>query len=114
MQRLFQLLPPGPVIIVGSDIPAIGPAHIARAFRLLGRADVVLGPARDGGYWLIGMKRIPRVLAPFASVRWSSRHALADTLVNLEGKRVAVAAELNDVDTRQGYRAENMLAERLI
>ena len=114
MQRLFERLPPGPVIIVGSDIPAIRPSHIAYAFQLLGRADAVLGPARDGGYWLIGMKRIPRVLTPFASVRWSSPHALADTLVNLAGRRVAFAVDLNDVDTRQGYRAEKLLAERLI
>jgi glycosyltransferase A (GT-A) superfamily protein (DUF2064 family) len=114
MQRLFERLPPGPVIIVGSDIPAIRPSHIARAFQLLGRADAVLGPARDGGYWLIGMKRIPRVLTPFASVRWSSPHALADTLANLKGKRVAFAADLNDVDARQDYRAEKLLAERLI
>ena len=114
MQRLFERLPPGPVIIVGSDIPAIHPSHIAHAFQLLGRADAVLGPARDGGYWLIGMKRIPRVLTPFASVRWSGPHALADTLVNLAGMRVAFAVDLNDVDTRQGYRAEKLLAERLI
>jgi uncharacterized protein len=114
MRRLFERLPPGPVIIIGSDIPAIRPSHIARAFQLLGRADAVLGPARDGGYWLIGMKRIPRVLTPFASVRWSSPHALADTLVNLAGMRVAFAVDLNDVDTRQGYRAEKLLAERLI
>jgi hypothetical protein len=60
------------------------------------------------------MKRAPRVLTPFASVRWSSPHALADTLVNLAGRRVAFAVELNDVDTRQGYRAEKLLAERLI
>jgi hypothetical protein len=60
------------------------------------------------------MKRIPRVLTPFASVRWSSPHALADTLVNLKGKRVAFAADLNDVDTHQDYRAEKVLAERLI
>ncbi|MFZ2018437.1 MAG: TIGR04282 family arsenosugar biosynthesis glycosyltransferase [Methyloceanibacter sp.] len=114
MQRLFERLPPGPVIIVGSDIPAIRPSHIAHAFQLLGRADVAFGPARDGGYWLIGMKRIPRVLTPFASVRWSGPHALADTLVNLKGKRVAFAADLNDVDTHQDYRAEKVLAERLI
>jgi hypothetical protein len=54
------------------------------------------------------------VLTPFASVRWSSPHALADTLANLKGKRVAFAADLNDVDARQDYRAEKLLAERLI
>jgi hypothetical protein len=114
MQRLFERLPPGPVIIVGSDIPAIAPALIAEAFALLKRSDAVFGKARDGGYWLIGLKRSPRLLAPFASVRWSSPHALADTLASLGGRRIAFAAELGDVDTRADYRSLSALAERLI
>ena len=114
MQRLFACLPPGPTIVVGSDIPAIRPVHVAEAFRRLGRADAVLGPAPDGGYWLIGLKRTPRVLTPFAGVRWSGPHALADTLANLEGKRVAVAAMFSDVDTEKDLRRERASAERLI
>ena len=114
MLRLFSLLPPGPAIIVGSDIPAIGAEHIAQAFRLLGRNDAVLGPAADGGYWLIGLKRTPKLLAPFAGVRWSSPHALADTLANLKGKRVGFAATLRDVDDKNDYRDLRFYAERLI
>jgi uncharacterized protein len=114
MQRLVECLPPGPVIIVGSDIPAIAPTLIAEAFTLLKRADVVFGKARDGGYWLVGLKRSPRLLAPFASVRWSSPHALADTLANLDGRRVAYAATLSDVDTERDFRRERGLAERLV
>ena len=114
MRRLFARLSPGPTIIVGSDIPAIRPAHVADAFRRLGRADVVLGPAPDGGYWLIGLSRTPRVLTPFAGVRWSGPHALADTLANLKGKRVALAAMLGDVDTAEDLRLERASAERLI
>ncbi len=114
MQRLFDRLPPGPAVLVGGDIPAMRPMEIARAFRLLGSADIVLGPARDGGYWLVGMRRIPHVLKPFASVRWSSEHALADTLANLKGKRVAFAAPLADVDEKDSYRSEKERAERLL
>lgn len=114
MQRLFAALPPGPAIIVGSDIPALRPAHVAQAFRLLGGADAVLGPAQDGGFWLIGLKRSLRVPRPFAGVRWSSTHALADTLANLEGRRIAFAATLSDVDTPQTYGAQNVLAGRLV
>jgi uncharacterized protein len=66
MQRLFRLLPPGPAIIVGSDIPGIKASDIAKAFRLLGDADAVFGWAPDGGYWLLGLRRAPRLLAPFA------------------------------------------------
>jgi rSAM/selenodomain-associated transferase 1 len=99
MQRVFDLLPAGPIVIVGSDIPSIRPAHIAEAFKLLAGSDAVLGPAPDGGYWLVGLRRSPRLLSPFAQVRWSSPTALADTLNNLEGRRVAFAATLGDVDT---------------
>ena len=87
MQRLMQRMPPGPVAIVGTDVPGITPTLIAQAFRRLGRHDAVFGPAADGGYWLVGMRRRPRLLRPFAGVRWSSEHALADTLANLSGPR---------------------------
>jgi rSAM/selenodomain-associated transferase 1 len=114
MQRLFKRLPPGPAIIVGSDIPGIRATEIARAFRLLGHANAVLGPAPDGGYWLIGLRRSPRLLAPFARVRWSSPHALADTLGNLEGRRVALAGTLSDVDNEEAYRRLRGQWQRLI
>lgn len=114
MQRLFQLLPPGPAIIVGTDIPAIKPSDIARAFRLLGNHDAVFGRAADGGYWLVGLRRCPRVPSPFGSVRWSGPHALADTLHNLQGHRIAFAATLSDVDSEEDYRASRETFERLI
>jgi len=114
MQRLFERLPPGPTIIVGSDLPGIRPAHVAQAFKGLARADAVLGPAPDGGYWLIGLRRSPNVLAPFAGVRWSSAHALADTLANLHGKRIVLAPALRDVDISEAYHDERVSAERLI
>jgi rSAM/selenodomain-associated transferase 1 len=114
MQRLFTWLPPGPVVIVGSDIPAIRARHIAEAFQQLGRADAVFGSATDGGYWLVGLRRTPRVLQPFADVRWSGPHALADTLGNLRGKRVGYTAALSDVDSGEDYRKQRSLAERLI
>jgi uncharacterized protein len=114
MRRLFAALPRGPAIIVGSDIPAIEPEHIAQAFRLLGRNDAVIGPAPDGGYWLIGFKRTPKTLVPFAGVRWSSPHALTDTLANLKSRRVAFAAMLSDVDSTDDYRNLSGFADRLI
>ncbi|MGD9828624.1 MAG: DUF2064 domain-containing protein [Hyphomicrobiaceae bacterium] len=98
MQRLLVCQPPGPVIVVGTDIPALEPRHIAQAFRLLGRHDVVLGPAADGGFHLVGYRRTRRAPRPFGGVRWSSAHTLADTLKNLRGTPVASAAELDDVD----------------
>jgi uncharacterized protein len=98
MQRIMRRQPPGPVIIIGTDIPAIRPAYVAAAFAALGRGDAVLGPAQDGGYWLVGLKRTPRVISAFGNVRWSSPHALDDTLANLTGYRVVRAVTLGDVD----------------
>jgi rSAM/selenodomain-associated transferase 1 len=105
MARAFRVLPPGPVVIVGSDIPALAPCHIAAAFRALGDHDVVIGPARDGGYWLIGLKRSrPLPAGLFGRVRWSSQHALADTRATLPPRyRVALLEMLEDVDDRESY-----------
>ncbi len=114
MQALFERLPPGPAVIVGSDIPGIGTAEIARAFSLLGCADAVLGPAEDGGYWLIGLKRSPRVVRPFTAVRWSSPHALADTLANLKRSNVAFADRLRDVDSGDACRDLQIVWQRLV
>lgn len=104
MQRLLDTAPPGPALIVGSDIPALAPRHIARAFAALGRADIVLGPAADGGYWLVGAKRAPRVPRLFAGVRWSGPHALDDTRANARGLRVALADTLHDMDDAAAWR----------
>ena len=104
MARLLREMPRGPLVIVGSDIPAIEVSDIAEAFRALGRKDWVIGPAPDGGYWLIGARRRPRVITPFAGVRWSSRHALKDTVGNLDDWRIAWLRSLADIDTGADYR----------
>jgi rSAM/selenodomain-associated transferase 1 len=112
MKRPFRLLPAGPVVLVGSDIPAMRPRHIARAFRLLGRHDLVFGPASDGGFWLIGARRarpLPRTL--FAGVRWSTAHALADTLDAIpERFSTGMADMLDDIDDVEDLRRLTALA----
>lgn len=104
MGRILAGMPPGPVVIVGSDIPAVEPRHVAAAFRRLGGHDWVLGPASDGGYWLIGASRRPALRLPFHGVRWGGPHALADTLANLGRARIALLEELEDVDTGDDLR----------
>lgn len=100
MARAFRAMPPGPVLVIGADIPAIQPHHIHHAFGLLGRHGAVLGPAPDGGYWLIGVKHGGTALPAgmLKGVRWSSEHALADTLATLGPLSVGYAATLADVD----------------
>ena len=99
MGRALEQLPPGPVVIVGADIPGIRPRHLAQAFGLLDRRDWVIGPAEDGGYWLIGARRRPVLRVSFDRVRWGGPHALADTLDNLAGQSVGFLETLADVDS---------------
>jgi uncharacterized protein len=105
MRRALAACPPGPKLLIGSDIPGLTAAHITAAFALLGRHDVVFGPASDGGYWLVGCRHRPPEFGPgFGEVRWSSPYALADTLVNLpKSLSVGFAATLDDVDDGAAY-----------
>jgi len=98
LQRVMDLSPPGPIVIIGSDVPSIKSAHIQSAIKALGAHDAVVGPSPDGGYWLVGLKRRPHVPRAFAHVEWSSRDALEQTLANLSGLNVARIASLPDVD----------------
>ena len=103
MQRIFDHMPVGPVIIIGTDIPFITGNDIAAAFKLLGQNDVVFGSAGDGGYWLVGARRTPRIPKLFANVRWSGEHALADTLANCQHLKTGFAAEHFDIDNKADY-----------
>ncbi len=98
MQRIMDVGKPGPVLIIGTDIPGVRAAHIAAAFRKLGSNDAVFGPADDGGFWLVGFKRFPRIPNPFRSVRWSHAETLADVRKQLLNLRVGHVAVLSDVD----------------
>jgi rSAM/selenodomain-associated transferase 1 len=106
MARPLRELSPGPVIVVGTDIPDVSVGHIARGFAALGRHTFVFGPASDGGYWLVGARRRPAVPKKlFENVRWSTEHALADTLAGLPPHvRVAMLDTLDDVDDGDAWR----------
>ena len=89
------------VVVIGSDLPDL-PSHlVAEAVSALhAREDqVVLGPARDGGYYLIGMNRPHPEL--FEGIEWSTEHVLDETLQRLTARnvRVTLLAEWEDVDT---------------
>ena len=104
MRRVMKIMPPGPVVIIGTDIPEISPRHIMKAFKALGRNDVVFGPADDGGYWLVGLKRRPKLINLFQNVRWSTEHALSDTQSNIpSGQKIALLETLEDIDDGASY-----------
>ncbi|NRB01256.1 MAG: glycosyltransferase [Rhodobacteraceae bacterium] len=99
MGRLFRSLPPGPVVIIGADIPGIERNNIRTAFCALQPSAGVIGPSPDGGYWLIGLKRSTAVSPVlFEGVRWSTEHARTDTLRTMP-EDTALIDVLNDVDT---------------
>ncbi|HVB68999.1 MAG TPA: TIGR04282 family arsenosugar biosynthesis glycosyltransferase [Acetobacteraceae bacterium] len=98
MARALARFPHRRAALIGCDIPDAGPAELVAAFQALGRAEAAFGPAEDGGFWLVALG--PRRPAqPFARVRWSGPHALADTLRRFRGRKVALLRRLRDVDT---------------
>lgn len=99
MARLFQSADPGPVAIIGADIPTIQKQDIGTLFGGLGSHDVMIGPAWDGGFWGIGLRRgglMPR--RGFGPVRWSTAKALEDTQKGLAGLHIGFGRKLRDVD----------------
>jgi rSAM/selenodomain-associated transferase 1 len=105
MRRALRACPPGPVVLIGADIPALRARHVAAAFRLLGAHDVVFGPAEDGGFWLVGARRSRRLPRLFNGVRWSGPYTLADTLAGLpRAVKVGFVDRLKDVDDGASYR----------
>lgn len=98
LRRVTQGLPAGPVVIIGADTPGVTRADIARAFAALGPKAAVLGPAADGGYWLIGLRRRPRERLPFDDIRWSSEKTLSDTIKALGDIPYALLQVREDVD----------------
>ncbi|MEP0262483.1 TIGR04282 family arsenosugar biosynthesis glycosyltransferase [Dokdonia sp.] len=84
------------VIIVGSDLYDLRPRHIEEAFTALSTHKAVIGPAKDGGYYLLGMQQhIPSV---FKQKEWGSDTVLESTLNDLKSYTVHTLEELNDID----------------
>ncbi|MEJ7832561.1 MAG: DUF2064 domain-containing protein [Nocardioides sp.] len=91
---------PGVVVQIGMDTPHVTPALLLAAADALDAHDAVLGPADDGGWWVLG-RRDPEVTRPLTGVRMSTSTTYADTRAALEGAghAVAVTDPLRDVDT---------------
>ena len=94
----------GAVVLVGTDSPTLPPALVEQAFRELQDADVVLGPAADGGYYLAGLAR--PALGLFEGIAWGTSRVLAETLLRLPdaGWRLALLPPWYDVDTLEDWR----------
>jgi uncharacterized protein len=90
-------------IIIGSDIPELDHRILQEAFNLLDRSDIVMGPACDGGYYLLGMKNMHRIL--FQSVPWSTSRVLEITRQRIKesGLQCRYLQRLNDIDEEQDW-----------
>ena len=87
------------VVLIGSDLPDMNEKLIDRAFAELDTNDLVIGPAIDGGYYLIGMKEPNEAL--FDELPWSTSDVLNATLQIVKEQQLSIAMlpRLNDIDT---------------
>lgn len=84
------------VIVIGSDMYHLSQSDLEAAFDQLEKHDYVIGPAEDGGYYLLGMKNVVPKL--FKNKNWGTNSVLSDTLNDLKTEDVALLPERNDVD----------------
>lgn len=91
------------VVIIGSDCLVITPSHLTRAFEVLDKADVVIGPATDGGYYLLGMTQLHSFL--FEDMPWSQPELqqLTELAILQRDLTVALLDELTDIDEWADY-----------
>ncbi len=91
------------VVLIGTDCPSLEGIHLVQAFEALEHFDLVLGPARDGGYYLIGMKRRADFL--FEGITWSSELVLSQTLALAadQGLHSSLLPILEDIDSPEDW-----------
>ncbi len=95
------------VCLIGTDIPHLSSDIIDEAFSKLNDTDIILGPSKDGGYYLIGMKAAHSKL--FKNILWSTSQVLFQTQRNAEkhNLKVGLLQELNDIDTLEDIDEED-------
>ena len=99
------------VVIIGSDLYSLKTKHLEKAFDQLNHHDVVIGPAKDGGYYLLGLKtKMPYL---FSNKKWSQNTVLKDTISDLAGLSVCLLETLNDIDTISDLKQEPELIKKL-
>ena len=91
------------VVLIGTDCPSLEGIHLSQAFEALDQSDLVLGPARDGGYYMIGMKRRADFL--FEGITWSTELVLSQTLALAaeQGLQTSLLPVLEDIDTLEDW-----------
>ena len=85
------------IVIIGTDLYDLEASNIEIAFQKLENHDVVIGPAEDGGYYLLGLKCIPENI--FSNKKWSTETVFKDTLNDIVSYKVHLLDTKNDIDT---------------
>ncbi len=90
-------------VIIGTDIPEINSEIIKQSCELLNYTDSVIGPAADGGYYLLGMKNPHKFL--FENINWSTGSVFSETKFRIMKNKLSffVLKELGDIDTKEDY-----------
>ena len=96
--------------LVGADIPDLSSTIILKAFALLSLDDIVYGPAVDGGYYLVGMRKLIKEI--FEDVPWSSDQTLNRSIERARqfGYSLALTETLSDVDTIEDVRRSGLIS----
>ncbi len=91
------------VVLIGTDCPSLEGIHLSQAFEVLDQSDLVLGPARDGGYYMIGMKCRADFL--FEGITWSTELVLSQTLALAaeQGLQTSLLPVLEDIDNLKDW-----------
>lgn len=99
------------VLIVGSDLYSLKTSHIEKALHQLDKKEVVIGPAQDGGYYLLGLKK--KMPALFCNKSWGTSTVLKETLNDLKLKSIFLMEPLNDIDNFEDLKKETKLLKKL-
>lgn len=100
------------VMIIGSDLYDLSSKNIEKAFAELDENDVVIGPAEDGGYYLLGMNSLQEKI--FENKNWGTESVRKDTLADLNDKKVKLLAFKNDIDVYEDIIAIPEIMDRFI
>ena len=112
LQRAFRAHARGAVAAIGTDAPHVTPERVWRAFQRTQGGRVVLGPAEDGGFWILALDAVRARSVRFPGVRWSSPHTLEDTRRALGGRAVLLETLL-DVDDGEALRRWRRIEARV-
>jgi len=101
-------------VLVGTDIPELTGLMISRAHKLLSAADAVIGPAEDGGYYLIGFQKNKFSKSVFQNIDWSTGRVLDQTITAMDRESIQykLIDKLHDIDTLKDLKALTERAEK--